>query len=306
VENECRTSRAAFDRDAIEWLTDRSLDALRREESIDPHALTLLLRRYAGTARADIADALGLGLARALDDSRRAPPERTAEWLSVFIEASAMSDDERVRQAAADLVSTLRAQWSDTRPVEQLARSVDARLVARDLVDPSVIVPEAIDQLETVIAGVYRPGAGIAESLGRPDAGRGRLVDQVCTASALLTAFVATGRLPYAMLAEELMQFARRALLAEDDGLFFDRPLVDDREAARTKPFAVNCEAARLFCRLAELHDAKAYSEAAVLAPGADYRRDATRTLASLESSYREHGAAGAIYALALTECLMG
>ena len=104
------------------------------------------------------------------------------------------------------------------------------------------------------------------------------------------------------MLAEELMQFARHALWDEGDGGFYDRSDAAPTPA-REKPFALNCEAARVLCRLAALHDAKEYSAIAVLAPGADYRRDAARTLASLESRYREHGAAGAVYALALSEC---
>src|SRR5439155_2734599 len=175
---------------------------------------------------------------------------------------------------------------------------------------PAVFCPDhhviaTIDQLEHIDVAAYRPCAGVAHDVDRPDGARGRLGDQVRTASALLTAYYGTGRLPYAMLAEELIQFARGALWAGEDGGFFDRPAVDEPAAGRAKPFALNCEAARVLCRLAALHDAKEYSEVAVLAPGADYRRDASNALASLGARYRDYGAAGAIYAIALGECVM-
>ena len=64
-------------------------------------------------------------------------------------------------------------------------------------------MPRAIDELEHAVAASYRPGEGLVGS--GPAAGRGSADDHVRAASALLTAFEMTGRLPYSMLAEELI-----------------------------------------------------------------------------------------------------
>ena len=66
--------------------------------------------------------------------------------------------------------------------------------------------PPAIDQLEHVVGGAYQPGAGRDASATRAH-GTSAISG---AASALLTAYAITGRLPYSMLAEELMQTARR------------------------------------------------------------------------------------------------
>ena len=116
-------------------------------------------------------------------------------------------------------------------------------------------MPPAIDQLEHVVGGAYQPGAGV----------RGGLANQVRAASAHLTAFEITGRLPYSMLAEELMQTARRV----------------DPDRASPTAFLVHCDAARVFCRLAALHDDADYRKAAVILSDADYRGDAARILAA-------------------------
>ncbi len=69
---------------------------------------------------------------------------------------------------------------------------------------------DAIDQLERVVGGSYRPGEGLVRDLDGVRA-RGSVDDHVRGASALLTAFEITGRLPYSMLAEELIAVAGRA-----------------------------------------------------------------------------------------------
>jgi len=289
--------------EAIAWVTDRALDALTRDEPIEPYAVTLLLRRYVETGRADLADAVGGALARALDAGRRAPPPRDAAWLMTFAEAALLSDDDRLRLQVADLVAKTRQSWGRIRDVEELAWSVDACLSASDVFEPRKLVPAAIDRLESIVADVYRPGDGVAQRIGQADSVRGRLGDQVRTASALLAAYQRTSRLPYAMLAEELMQYARRMLWTQAGG-FLD--WLGDGTFVRPdeQPFALNCEAARVLRRLAALHDTDEYREVAVIAPDADYRRDAAETLASVGARYRDYGAAAAIYAIALVECL--
>ena len=101
------------------------------------------------------------------------------------------------------------------------AAAVDACLLAGGhLLDPQSIVPDAIDELERIVAAAYRPGRGLARSVNDPGGARGALADHVRTSSALLTAFDFSGRLPYPMLAEELMQFARETLWDEESGAF--------------------------------------------------------------------------------------
>src|SRR6185503_13251957 len=105
-----------------------------------------------------------------------------------------------------------------------------------------------IDQLERVVGGAYRPGAGVAHTCDGARAD-GSPIDQVRASTALLTAFECTGRLPYSMLAEELIQHAQR-------------------DAWDVGDVVVHCEAARVFCRLAALHDDPEYRGAAVIAAG--------------------------------------
>jgi hypothetical protein len=65
----------------------------------------------------------------------------------------------------------------------------------------------------------------------------------------------------------------------------------------------VQCEAARVFCRLAALHADPDYRGAAVIAPGADYRADAARLVTKQSPRARDASpAAAAEYGLALRE----
>ena len=116
---------------------------------------------------------------------------------------------------------------------------------------------------------------------------RGSLSDHVRAASALLTAFEITGRLPYSMLAEELMQLSLRELLNDAGG----DTLVEQ------------CEAARVLCRLAALHGDPEYRGAAVIATGANYHTEAARILEAQSSRARAAPLAhAAAYGLALLD----
>jgi len=163
--------------------------------------------------------------------------------------------------------------------------------------DPRDLAPKAIDELEHIIATAYRPGDGLAHDLDSPDRVRGQLADQLRTASALLTAYVLTWRLPYGMLAEELVQFARRTLWDDEHAAFRAAP----HEGADV--FVLNCEAARVLCRLAALHHDDDYRHVAVVAVGADYRTDAERILtAQAASAHARDLSDAAAYGLALAE----
>lgn len=240
----------------------------------DPITLVFLLRHFATTDRDAIRETLGEALADALarhsDDAALA---RRAAWLLLFREAAALSNDERLVSAAAALSDGIRRDWRTHPSVADAMYSVDACLRAADLDGDraGALIAAAVDQLERIVGESYGPGEGI-----------GDYADHVRAAAALVTAYDVTGRLPYAMLAEELMQASTRLSAGSD--------------------FAMGCEAARVFCRLAALHDDAAYRAAAVIAPNADYRDDASRLLAALSPRARAEDAP--IYGLALNELL--
>ena len=260
-------------------------------DAVDPVTLTFLLRRYRATDSADLRDALGRALALALDrHSLEGTIGDRAAWLILFADALALSDDDRLRLAAADLIASLLRDCATAASFEAAAVGLDACLRASGCVDASQVVPAAIDQLEHIVGGAYHPGEGI----GR----RRSLGDQIWAASVLLTGYEATGRLPYAMLAEELIQTTRRVAWDERAGGFFDV-----EAGAATKPFAANCEAARVLCRLAALHQDDEYRAAAVIAPDADYKADAERVLAYASSAPAAADARGSsMYGLALAD----
>jgi hypothetical protein len=256
--------------DTVVKLEDAVLDALAREEPIPPRALQLLLRRYQSGERDDIGEVVGGALAAALDAhlTDAAVPARVA-WLELFVEASTLSDDERLPLVIERLIADLRHGWAASKLDERVA-AIGACLYAARLPEFQSIAADAVDELERAVGRAYEPGEVF-----------GSTADQVRAASTLLTAYSVSGRLPYSMLAEELIQSARR------------EPVAD---------FELACEAARVLCRLAILHDDADYRAAAVTAPGADYRADARRQLEPHAADALRRGAAGAIYAIAQLE----
>ena len=261
----------------LDALTARVLAALDDDAPVDPTVLSFLLREYLANDRPELQNELGLALARALAQAAVEPDViARAAWLALFAEVAAIADDDRIVAAAAELVAGFRAAWPSMMRVDQTSASVDACLRAAALFDPRELVPAAIDHLEHIVGGSYQPGEGV----------RGSAADQVHAAGALLTAFEITGRLPYSMLAEELMQIARREPWPETD-------------------LVGHCEAARVLCRLAALHEDSGYRGVAVIAGDADYREDAVRILAT--QSARAHAAStahAAAYGLALRELI--
>lgn len=139
-------------------------------------------------------------------------------------------------------------------------------------------LPPVVDGLEAFVRSVYEPGEGLAgASFGT----------HMRCASALLGAFDLTGRLPYPMLAEEIMQTARRQWWATG-------PVHLD--------VAPTCIAVQVCCRLASLHRDADYAASAVIAVAPTYLEDAALALASLEPRYRDEPAAAADYGLALLD----
>jgi hypothetical protein len=286
-----------MDAAAIDRITNRVLASLGRE-SVTAPAVALLLRRYRDTDRADVRDALGVALAHALVRCPAAlSVDDRADWLATLVDAAAITDDGRLRLAAADLASALEHDWGRAVVVEALMRSIDACLMAIHVFQPRTLVQRALDELERVVGAAYRPGEGMADlTAGLP--ARGRLADQIRSAAALLTAYSLTGRLPYSMLAEELTQFSLRTLWDAGGGGFYE-------DLARlAKPFAINCEAARVLCRLAALHVDDEYRYVGIVAPDANYAAAAGRILESQAAQLDEPGCDPALFGLALDEWL--
>jgi hypothetical protein len=282
---------AQLDESTLDWLAARILDAVRREEPVSAAALQLLLRRMTRSitsAGDDLAEALGAALARELDrQARRGCQENCEAWIEVFSEAAAISDDPRLRSAAAVLLQDLRSRWASLHlgSVDEAMRAVGACLAAVHLAETHDMVTDAIDTLERVVGGAYRPGQGVSHQVAATFV-RGDLSDHVCSASTLLLAFAVTGRLPYAMLAEEIIQSVLRNPPRTPDG--------------NNRTFAVECDLASVFCRLAALHRDEVYRQTAILAVNEDYAEHAARTLTVLAASVYERGVHAAPFGLAL------
>ena len=206
-------------------------------------------------------------------------------WLILFSEAAAASDDARLREAAARLRPVARSGWANP-AVDVAMRSIEASLLSVDVAVDRSLAADAIDALERIVSGAYRPGEGVAHSVGAPTFVRGSLADHVRSASALLTAYMLAERLPYAMLADELMQSVLRTPHPADVS------------------FALECDAARVFCRLAVLHRDEEYRRTAVLSVDTDYAESARRTLVALAPSVHQLGVGAAPFGLALAEWL--
>ena len=281
---------------AVDWITSQVLRALNEGEGerTTPHALLFLLRRYSTTGSDALSEALGPALARALEIAASRPDEQDddrAQWLMLFVEAAELSQDDRLTPAVNDLVERLMHRWPSTGDVAAASRAVEACLVATRV--NGTWLAKTIDELERIIGVSYQPGDGLARNLMNTAREPGRLEDHATASSALLSAYAATGRLPYSMLAEELMQFARRSWWDSTDGGF---------SAGDAESFSANCEAARVLCRLAMLHRDEEYRQVAVIAHASDYADDAARTLRALDGKYQSVGVDAALYGIALGE----
>lgn len=202
-----------------------ALDAARY---VEPAAAVV---RYAQTWLADGADGGWAG-------SQRADPGYYA----------APTADARAGLTPPPIDRTLYTAWN--------AAMISAALHAAHVMQDARLGEFAIKTLERLLVACYKPGAGVAHYFdGQPHV-RGLLDDQIAMAAAALDAAEATGRVPYEMMAEELAFYALRAMWDDEGGGLFDRAPAPAEESVglltgRLKPFVSNCEAARLFTRLA-------------------------------------------------------
>lgn len=190
------------------------------------------------------------------------------------IEASLTSGLERV---SGERDPCVRCQWLGV-----FAGSAAFTMDERPSACVQRLLPEAVDALEQFVRSSYEPGEGLLDRSP---------YDHIRCATALLTAFELTGRLPYSMLAEELFQAARRNDWDEQAGRF-------------STDFRVNCLAIRLCCAIATLHHEPDYLARAVVAQDATYGRDAERLLDETLRTYRDHPDAAAEFGLALVHWL--
>lgn len=226
--------------------------------------------------------------------------------LHVFVEAALRGGGQRPRQRAADIVQWLKKTLSDpaaggfynaqtariadkTKYVDKNGAMVGALIRAAALFDDIWLRDLALEALEAVVVPTYKPGSGVAHIAGddgiEPSV-RGFLTDQVHSASALIWAHAATGRLPYSMLAAELLQFAVRTMWDESRGCFRDRATNDDP----LHPFELNCQAACVLSRLAAITEEKTHLDRA------------QSILNAMSGEYRRQDLFGAPYALAIRE----
>jgi hypothetical protein len=250
----------------------------------------------------------GFGRYAAAEDWSGRSTEKTLEdnaaLLHVYVDAAVRGRSE-CRDRAAEIVQWVRRTLADQSSggfhnacgagavdasmyVDGNAMMVGAFIRAAALFDDIWLRNFALKSLEAVIVPGYKPGDGVAHE--GPQAHeppvRGLLTDQVHVASALIWAHAATGQLPYSMLAAELMQFAIRQMWNDETGTFRDRVAPEDP----LMPFELNCAAACVLDRLAQLTDNRDYHDRALV------------ILGSLAGESRGLDLFGAPYALAARE----
>jgi hypothetical protein len=240
-------------------ITEILLRADARGEPLGPAGVTFLVRRYAATGAGELHGALERGLTGALEADHS-----SADWIHTLCEAAAVTDDERIADVVAAAAHTLRKRWPCRGAFADAMRTVDACLTAAACLGGGDLIGAAIDEMERAIGIAYQPGEMLPRSLLRPDDADGGIVEHVAAAAALLTAHDVTARLPYSMLAEELIQALRRP---------------GGPGGPEGPHYIERCALARVLCRLARLHDDEEYRHAAVIARSSDYRAEAKAML---------------------------
>lgn len=230
-------------RAAVEWA--RGVVLARGPSALSADAVGFLLRDYIASGSGEVRELVEQGLTTALSDGAAEPDAvRRLHWLRVLTEATALSDDPRLRETVAQALAP------------------------------------ALDALEQFVRRSYEPGEGLID---------GTCAQQLRWSAALLDAFDLSARLPYAMLADELLQHARRRWWR-------------DAAAGFDADFAANCDALRVLCRLASLHADPEYRAAAVLAPASSCASDARRLADRLAAEAAHHAAHAAAFGSAMLD----
>lgn len=168
-----------------------------------------------------------------------------------------------------------RLSWM--RALDEAASCMESPALAEQLARE---LPAVVDGVEADVRRLYEPGVGL---VGASPLTHARAV------LALLDGFDLTGRLPYAMLAEELMGAARRL---EAEGV----PSVSTVVGRSTL--------ARALCRIAALRRSPEYVARSVPAAPRDAAGEAGQWLAGIDPATLDLETDGPAYALALAEWL--
>ena len=162
------------------------------------------------------------------------------------------------------------------------------------VLDDRSLLEFAAESVDRVVMATYERGAGVGHAATGDAGPRGLLADQVLASTALLDLYEATGQPVYLDMPRELMAYCRHALWDETGG-FADRdPTLQGADAPvgllrdPVYPLDLNCRAAMVLARLADLAEEPAYLDLA--------RRALTRQT----PAYRGLGLDGAAYVLAL------
>jgi len=215
-------------------------------------------------------DAIEWARDRVLTGNLESPPPDTVLFLLRLYASGDVSVRDSVEQGLTQGLSLAGPVSEPCSRMHWLRLLADAATLSDDDRLRSAVtgdLPDAVDALESLVRRSYEPGDGLV--------GLDAAAHLHC-ASALLAAFDLSGRLPYAMLAEELLRHARRHGFHADSGLFD----VD---------FGANCVALRVLCRVAALHADADYVAAAVIAPGSHDEADARQLATILEARSGEH-----------------
>jgi hypothetical protein len=249
---------------AIDWIIVTLIDpddgGVRRRADA---AEKLLMRN------ADVLDLL-LHAAAAFGAARHV---EAARGVAKFVASNLTRDDGAYKASAAD--STLLTDAN--------AAMVSSMVQAGAVLEEPAFAEAAIAALERTVLLSYKPGDGVGHVAEDPSV-RGLLTDHVRLAEALFDAHDASARIPYEMLAEELLHYCCRVMWDRSGGGFFDRADPDDP----LKPFELNCRAARVLARAAAESGEPMFEERA------------RATLAALQTGPRPRAGEAAALALAL------
>ena len=222
-----------------------------------------------------------------------------AGLLKLYLHAGVALEDQRWLARAADILEFVQTQlavgpgagWrastdsDDTCLSDANAVMASAALMAAQVFDDASLRQLALQAMETVLLASYRPGAGAAHHRGGPS---GLLADNAAMAAAHLDAWDVTGDDVYRMMAQERVEFMRRALWR--GASFADRPSGTEDVGRLTEPlfpFVANCEAAEVLHRLSCAADEPQYADLA------------SRVLETMRSSAPPFGPLAAHYLIA-------
>ena len=162
------------------------------------------------------------------------------------------------------------------------------------VLDDDSLLQFAAESVDRVVMATYERGAGVGHIASGDASPRGLLADQILASAALLDLFEATGQPVYLDMPRELMAYCLHAMWDATGG-FADRDPTLQGPDARVGllrdpvyPLDLNCRAAMVLARLADLAEEPGYLDLA------------RRTLMRQTPAYRGLGLDGAAYFLAL------